>query len=160
MDGNSLSPEWPKPAAQNEVYIIRQLKAFHAGESARTRRCRRWRQPSEQDMADVAAYFVAAPCGGETDPSMLLLDSASTGAAKYRRRQDGSASAATVCRAAANAPAGWPEPARPARDLRNSPQLRLIRPAPPTRTRSCAPMAAALFEEEIDAVASYVQGLR
>ena len=32
MDGNSLNPEWPNLAGQGEVYIVRQLKAFHAGQ--------------------------------------------------------------------------------------------------------------------------------
>ena len=36
LDGNSVNPEWPSLAGQHEQYIIKQIKAFRAGERVNT----------------------------------------------------------------------------------------------------------------------------
>src|SRR3989338_9220803 len=67
-DGNSAAPNFPKLAGQGERYLIKQLKDIKAGTAATA-------QPgtgrkvvemtglldglSEQDMADIAAYFAS-----------------------------------------------------------------------------------------------------
>jgi len=161
MDGNSLSPEWPNLAGQNEVYIVRQLNAFHAGERQNPLMSPMAAILSEQDMADVAAFFSSqAVRGGETDPSMLKL-----GQRVYRGGNiDGKVMACIGChgpQGKGNAPAGWPS-LHGQHATYVAAQLRAYKAG----TRSTDPnqimrnMAAALSEEEIDAVASYVQGLR
>lgn len=68
--GSSVNPEWPNLAGQNEVYIREQLAMFKA-----KKRNNPVMQPivdpmSEQDFADVAAYFSKqTPAGLEADPS-------------------------------------------------------------------------------------------
>ncbi|MEZ5476235.1 MAG: c-type cytochrome [Thiolinea sp.] len=61
-DGNSTNPEWPKLAGQTETYLFKQLKNFKAGQDADGGRYNASMAPmvaslSEQDMADLAAYF-------------------------------------------------------------------------------------------------------
>lgn len=63
MDGNSVNPMWPKIAGQGERYFIEQLKAFKQGpEGPRQTANATLMYPivaglSDQDMADLAAYF-------------------------------------------------------------------------------------------------------
>lgn len=62
-DGNSVNPQWPKIAGQGERYIIEQLTAFKQGAEGPRRAANAvLMYPiaanfSEQDMADLAAYF-------------------------------------------------------------------------------------------------------
>jgi cytochrome c553 len=68
--GNSVNPEWPNIAGQNEVYLREQLAMIKA-----KKRNNPVMQPivepmSDQDFADVAAYFSKqTPAGLESDPS-------------------------------------------------------------------------------------------
>jgi len=70
VNGNSTNPEWPVLAGQNAVYIREQLGMFKA-----KKRNNPVMQPivdplTEQDMADLAAFFAAqTPTGLEADPS-------------------------------------------------------------------------------------------
>jgi cytochrome c553 len=77
-NGNSVNPHWPKLAGQNAAYIERQLKLFHDGvEKPLPTDTDGILMPpmaaplSEQDMADVAAYFaLQTPTGAEADPAL------------------------------------------------------------------------------------------
>ena len=70
MDGNSANPEWPNLAGQHEVYIVRQLKAFRAGERQNVLMSPMAAILSDEDIADLAAYFSSQTVrGGEADPS-------------------------------------------------------------------------------------------
>ncbi|MFO1407662.1 MAG: c-type cytochrome [Steroidobacteraceae bacterium] len=161
VDGNSVSPEWPNLASQNEAYILRQLKAFHAGERQNPLMSPMAAMLTEQDMADVAAYFSSqAVRGGEADPALVKL-----GQRVYRSGNiDGKVMACAGCHGPqghGNAPAGWPN-IQGQHATYVAAQLRAYKAG----TRTTDPnqimrnMASALSEEEIDAVASYVQGLR
>ena len=57
MDGNSLNPEWPKLAGQNEKYLIKQLKDFKNQIRVSPLMSGPVANLSEQDMIDLAAYF-------------------------------------------------------------------------------------------------------
>ena len=70
MDGNSLNPEWPNLAGQGEAYLVRQLKAFHSGQRQNVLMSPMAAILSDQDMADLAAFFSSQTVrGGEADPS-------------------------------------------------------------------------------------------
>lgn len=56
-DGNSLSPEWPKMAGQNEAYIARQLALFKNGTRDNVVMLGFAAALSEQDMHDLGAYY-------------------------------------------------------------------------------------------------------
>lgn len=78
-DGNSTNPEWPKLAGQSESYLLKQLLNFKAGNDAADGRYNASMAPmvaplSEQDMADLAAYYASqTPKAGEADQSMVEL---------------------------------------------------------------------------------------
>ena len=161
MDGTSLGPEWPNLAGQHENYIVRQLTAFHDGQRQNILMSPMGAILSEQDMADLAAYFTAQPIrGGETDPSKLKA-----GQRVYRSGNvDRQVMACAGCHGPAgrgNAPAGYPS-IQGQKAGYVALQLRAYKAG----TRTTDPnqmmrnMAAALSEEDIDAVASYVEGLR
>ena len=56
-DGNSTNPEWPKLAGQHAVYLVNQLKAFKSGERNNPLMSPMALGLSDQDMADLAAYY-------------------------------------------------------------------------------------------------------
>lgn len=57
-DGNSgINPEWPKLAGQHPQYIEKQLKAFKEGARTNALMSPMAIGLSEQDMANLAAYF-------------------------------------------------------------------------------------------------------
>lgn len=162
MDGNSANPEWPALAGQGAPYIVKQLKHFKAGE-----RQNALMQPmamilSDEDMADLAAYFASQPRlpTGETEPSKLELG--------QRIFRAGIASKGVPSCSGCHGPAGhgisgaaYPRiggqhAAYLAIQLRNyKSEARATDPNTMMRT-----IAAKLTDEEIDAVASYLQGMR
>ncbi len=161
MDGNSVNPEWPNLAGQHETYILKQLNAFHGGKRQNPLMSPMAAILSEQDMADLAAYFSSQTIrGGETDPSKLKL-----GQRVYRSGNvEGRVMACAGCHGPTgrgNAPAAFPS-LQGQQATYVAIQLRAYKAG----TRDTDPnqmmrdMAAALSDEEIDAVASYVQGLR
>ena len=161
MDGTSVNPEWPNLAGQHESYILKQLNAFHGGQRQNPLMSPMALVLTEQDMADLAAYFSSQPVrGGETDPSKAKL-----GQRVYRSGNvEGKVMACAGCHGPTgrgNAPAAYPS-IQGQRATYVSVQLKAYKAG----TRTTDPnqmmrnMAAALSDEEIDAVASYVQGLR
>lgn len=71
-DGNSLNPEWPSLAGQHEGYLITQLQQYQAGNRQNALMSPQASALSEQDMADLSAYFSAqAITPKEADPDLL-----------------------------------------------------------------------------------------
>lgn len=56
-DGNSLAPLWPKLAGQHEKYLLQQIQAFKVGTRSEPTMSPMAAPLSDQDMADLAAYF-------------------------------------------------------------------------------------------------------
>ncbi len=160
-DGNSVSPEWPNLADQHATYMVRQLTAFKAGERKNDLMSPMAMILSDDDMHDLAAYFESQTVrGGETEPSKLEL-----GQRVYRA---GDITKSVVACAGCHGPTGRGNPPASYPSLQGqhatyvAAQLRAYRAG--TRTTDPNQMmrnvAALLSDEEIDAVASYVQGLR
>jgi cytochrome c553 len=116
---------------------------------------------SDEDMADLAVYFASQKArGGETEPSKLA-----TGQRVYR---SGNVSTGVMACAGCHGPTGSGNPLAGYASIQGqhatyvANQLRAYRAG----TRQTDPnqmmrsVAALLSDEEIDAVASYVQGLR
>jgi cytochrome c553 len=59
MDGNSSNALYPKLAGQNEEYIVRQLHNFKSGKRQNPIMMGFASQLSNQDMADIGAYFMS-----------------------------------------------------------------------------------------------------
>lgn len=162
--GNSSNPEWPKLAGQHSNYTFHQLKFLKSGTRPSPVMNAQAANLSEQDMRDLAAYFSAqAPTPGIASP-----DSVAVAERLYR---DGDASrglpACAAChgpKGAGNAGAGFPyiggqhaaytgKVLRELRGLHGAPI-----PYPPLVSMSA--VAAKLSDAEMDALASYINGLQ
>ena len=83
MDGNSPSPEWPNLAGQHSSLHRAPAQGFKSGERQNDLMSPMAMILSDEDMADLAAYFSSQKVrGGETEPSKLAL-----GQKIYPRRQ-------------------------------------------------------------------------
>ena len=161
VDGNSgANPLWPKLAGQHPGYIIQQLQDFKAGKRTDTMMAPMAAPLSEEDMADLAAYFNGQQRTiGEAD-----ADQVAEGEKLYRA---GNAVSGVSACSACHGPAGSGNPlsnfpslsgqgaeyvAKALKDFRSG-----------TRNNDAAGMmqdvASRLTDAEIDAVAQYVQGL-
>ena len=160
-DGNSANPEWPSLAGQHEKYLIKQLEEFKNGARANPLMSPMAAGLSEQDMADLAAYFSSqTPKGGEADPELVAL-----GEKIYR---GGNATTGVAACMACHGPDGMGNP------LANFPrlsgqhaaytalQLKAFRTG--DRTNDAGLMmrniATRMSDAEIQAVSSYIAGLR
>jgi len=161
IDGNSANPEWPSIAGQHESYIARQLKAFQDGERQNPLMTPMAAGLSEQDIADLAAFYSSQTLhGGEADPSKLKL-----GQKLYRA---GNSQQQAMACAACHGPTGRGNPlaSYPAVQGQHATYVAAQLRAYKSGARTTDPnqvmrsIAARLSEAEIDAVASYVQGLR
>ncbi len=160
-DGNSLNPEWPSLAGQHESYIINSLQAYQSGARSNVLMSGQAAALSAEDIADLAAYFSAQTRTSRTaDPALVAA-----GERLYRGgNRDSSISACIAC----HGPYGLGNPgaAYPAiagqHATYTAAQLRAYR----SGERATDPnqimrnVAARLTDEEIAAVASYIQGLR
>lgn len=163
MDGNSNGPEWPNLAGQHASYIVKQLKAFKAGERSNPLMSPQAQALSEQDMEDVAAYFSSQKVkGGEAEPSSVAL-----GRSIY---QGGVASSKVTACMACHGPDGHGNPAAGYPSLHGQKSayvvLQLQNYRSHTRTTDKAQgeimetEAGKLSDDQIKALASYIQGLR
>ncbi|MGB5587985.1 MAG: c-type cytochrome [Gammaproteobacteria bacterium] len=53
---------WPNLAGQHEQYLVKQMQAFKSGTRAEPTMAAMMAALTEQDMADVAAYFSTQTC--------------------------------------------------------------------------------------------------
>jgi cytochrome c553 len=68
--GNSVNPEWPNLAGQHESYIAEQLAHFKQGARTNPLMSPMAAPLSETDMKDLGAHYAAqTPAGLEADPS-------------------------------------------------------------------------------------------
>ena len=82
MDGNSVVPTFPKLAGQGEKYIAKQLAEFKANTSRKNDMMLGMSAAlSEQDMADIGAYYAAQKLAG---PSPADQDKATLGKQLYK----------------------------------------------------------------------------
>lgn len=160
-DGNSVNPEWPSLAGQQAVYIATQLHAYQAGERVDPMMTGMVAGLSDEDILDLAAYYAAQTMEPKTaDPDLVEL-----GERIYRGGNlESGVTACTAChgpQGLGNAPAGWPKVAgQHAAYIAH--ELREYRSG--ERTTDYQSMmrdiASRMTDEEIEAVASYIQGLR
>ena len=162
VNGNSVNPEWPNLAGQHETYIKRQLAAFKNDERQNPLMTPMAKPLSDEDMADLGAYYsTQKPTGTlEAEPSKVALGQ------KLFRGGD-PAKGIAAC-GACHGPNGSGNPAAGYASIKGqhatytAAQLRAYRAG----TRQTDPnqmmrnVAAAMTDEQIDAVAAYIQGLR
>jgi cytochrome c553 len=161
VNGNSSNPVWPNLADQHEQYIVRQLKAFKGGTRQDPLMSPMAAGLSDDDVEDLAAYFDAQTLTGlEADPNRAAL-----GQRVYRGGDSSTGLGACIaCHGPGgdgNPAAGWPS-IRGQHSAYVAAQLRAYRAG----TRKTDPnqmmrdVTRTMSDEQIDAVAAYVQGLR
>lgn len=163
VNGNSANPEWPVLAGQNGPYVIKQLKAFKAGDRTNPLMTPMAQPLSDDDMEDLAAYFAAqTPNGLEADPSKI-----SEGQRLYR---GGDPTAGIAACGSCHGPNGRGMAAAgyPAISGQHSTyviaQLKAYRAGTrktdQPQNQMMRTVTNRLTDAQIEAVASYVQGLR
>lgn len=169
-DGNSLVGSFPSIAGQGERYFIEQLIAYRDGIRVNALMQGQVANLTEQDFADLAAFYVAQePTFGATDPDLVAL-----GQEIYRAGlKESGVMACMACHGAqgqGNAPAGFPRVAGQHTEYTIA-QLKAYRagylasePSETARmsdgqTMMMRAIAYRLKDHEIEAVASYLEGL-
>lgn len=162
VDGNSFNPEWPSLAGQNQTYIVKALKSFKDGSRQNVLMAAQAAALSEQDMQDVAAWFSAQKLAGKTaDPALVA-------GGERLFRGGNKATGVPACGAChgpdgqGNLAAGWPAIAGQHATYTTN-QLVAYRSKQRTTdgdTQMMRGVAANLTDAEIQAVTSYMQGLR
>lgn len=160
-DGNSVNPEWPSLAGQHPGYIVSQLQNYQAGNRQNVLMSPQAAALSEQDMADLAAFYSAQTnTPKEADPDLL-----SRGQQLYRGGDpDRGITACIAChgpKGQGNPLAGYPAIASQ-HSTYLATQLRLY--ASGERKSDANQMmrniARQMTEKDIVAVSSFMQGLR
>ncbi|MGH8522036.1 MAG: c-type cytochrome [Gammaproteobacteria bacterium] len=157
--GNSQNPEWPKLAGQHPKYLAQQLRDFKTGTRKNEMMSAMAAPLSEADIGDIAEFYsVQKRQTGMADPG--LVDS---GERLYR---GGNSTTGVPACMACHGPAGAGNPAagyptlsgQHATYTRN--QLHAYRSSERRNGKIMQAIAARMSESEIEAVASYIAGLR
>lgn len=160
-DGNSFNPEWPKLAGQHPDYIVKQLQDFKSGVRQNPLMSPMAAPLSDQDILDLAAFFASQKAQlGEADPNLVAA-----GEKVYR---GGNVASGVAACAACHSPTGAGNPAAMFPRVSGqyaayvAKQLQDFKTG--ARTNDAGQMmrniASKMTDEEIQAVASYMQGLR
>ena len=164
--GNSSNPEWPKLAGQNAAYTFEQLQNFKTGVRKNPLMAPQAAALSEQDMRDLAAYFAAQPFS----PGVASEEAVARAEPLYRggdaARGIPACAACHVANGAGVAASGYPRiGGQHATYTANT--LRLYRDfassgeeMPSGNFGIMAAVAGKLSDEDIDALASYINGLQ
>jgi cytochrome c553 len=163
VDGNSAVPNWPKLAGQHEKYLVRQVQLIKSGARPVPEMLGIAPTLSDQDILDTAAFFASQETsGGVADKSLVTL-----GERIYRAgNAETGVPACMSCHGPAgegNPPAGYPALAGQ-HSVYTSKMLTRFRAGEnwgdgDAYSQIMNGSAAALTDEEIEAVASYIQGL-
>lgn len=160
-DGNSAAPNFPKLAGQGERYLLKQMNDIKSGNRTVLEMTGLLTNMSEQDMADIAAYFASQSMSvGAADPALVKA-----GEALYRggKLAEGMP-ACTGCHSpngAGNDAAGFPQLGGQhaqyvAKQLTDFREGNRTNDGDSMMMRS---VAAKLSNKDIQAISSYIQGL-
>ena len=166
-DGNSAAPSFPKLAGQGEKYLIKQMNDIDSGMRNVLSMAGQLDNMSDQDIADIAAYY-AAQTG---TVGFVKADLAGLGERIYRAgNMEIGIAACSGCHSptgAGNAPAGFPKLGGQHADYIEA-QLKAFRTgaeepekgrANDGESRIMRDIVGRMSDLEIRAVASYIQGL-
>ena len=162
-EGNSMSPLWPNIAGQHANYLAAQLRAFKDGSRSDPLMTSQAMLLSDQDMNNLAVFFesLAGAAQAVADPSLV-----NRGEALYR---GGNAEKGIAACIACHGPNGRGNPAAAypaikgqhaaytAKQLQDYAAGSRTSDAP---THVMRDIAERLGKEDIEALASYVQGLK
>lgn len=160
-DGNSVNPLWPSLAGQHSSYVYQQLKAFKSGARSDVLMSSQAMILDDQTMRDLAAFYES-----KTAAPRAVKDQGRIVAGQRLYRGGNSETQATACLAChgpsgnGNPAAGYPAiggqhaeyVAKALRDYASEERKS-------DREQMMRNIASALSDDEITAIASYVQGL-
>ncbi|RZI30979.1 c-type cytochrome [Pseudomonas orientalis] len=162
-DGNSPAPNFPKLAGQGERYLAKQMREIKDGKRVVLEMTGLLANSSDQDIADIAAYFASQKSSvGAADPKLVAR-----GEKLFRGGDlDKGLPACTGCHSpngAGNAAAGFPHLsgqhaayiAKQLTDFRKEDAGR----ANDGDAMTMRTIARKLSDEDIAAISSYIQGL-
>lgn len=160
-DGNSLAPNFPKLAGQGERYLLKQLNDIKSGDRQVVEMTGLLNNLSEQDLADIAAYYASQKMSvGAADPKLVARGEALFRGGKLEEGMP----ACTGCHSPDGAgldAAGFPQlGGQHAGYLAK--QLTDFREGNRTNdgdSRIMRAIAAKLSNKDIEAVSSFIQGL-
>lgn len=163
VDGNSTTAQWPNLAGQHASYLVHQLQAFKTGERPNAAMKSFASMLSDQDMKDIAAYYASQkikPLGA--NPKLVGL-----GEQIYRGGIPARGVAACI---SCHGPAGRGNPlaAFPRLSHQHADYILTAlheyasgtRRSDANHNQMMRNIAGSLFDNEMQAVASYVQGLQ
>lgn len=164
-DGNSVNPVWPSLAGQNEAYTTRHLKFFRDGLRENAMMAPMAASLSDQDIADLSAYFAGQKMALKAaNPDLVEL-----GKKIYQGGdKDRNVPACMSC----HGPTGHGVPltgypslanqhaAYTALQLREYKAGKQMGDKDDVNGKIMSDVARYMTEEEIDAVSSYIQGLK
>jgi len=161
VDGNSVNPQWPSIAGQNESYIVKTLNAFKSGTRTDLLMSAQAAVLNDQDIADLAAHYAAQkPAQRTANPELAVA-----GELLYRGgSQTAQISACIACHGPTgrgNGPAAYPAVAGQ-HAVYTAKQLADYQSGARTSDGDAQIMrniTARLSKDEINAVAAYMQGL-
>lgn len=160
-DGNSINPEWPSLAGQDGDYIAAQLRAFKDGQRENILMSSQAIGLTEQDMMDLGAYYASQTMKPKTAEPALVA----SGERLYR---GGNIKTGVTACIACHGPTGRGNPPAdfPAiggqHAAYTAAQLEQYASGErdTDRNQMMRSIASLLTENEIEAVASYIQGLQ
>jgi cytochrome c553 len=161
--GNSPNGIWPNLAGQHPLYLLRQLKAFKSGVRTDPSMTAMVAPLSEEDMQELSAYFASQKLTGlEADPAKV-----NEGERLYRGGHQPTGIAAC---AACHGPSGRGNPTAGFPTVGGQHAAYVIaqlkayrsgaRKTDQEKNQMMRDVAHLLTDGQIDALASYVQGLR
>lgn len=159
-DGNSIAPNFPNLAGQHADYMVKQLKEYKSGERQNATMNGMAAALSEQDMADISAYYASQTA----KVGQAAQDKVALGETIYRA---GNAASGVAACAACHGPAGNGNPMANFPSLSGqhaeytATQLNYFRAG--ERANDAGAMmrgvAKKMTDAEIEAVSQYIQGL-
>ena len=163
QEGNSVNPLWPNIAGQHAGYVVAQLQAFKSGDRVNALMSSQAMMLTDEDMRNLAVYYesLPAPAAAVADPKTVAK-----GEALYRGgKEDADVPACLACHGPSgrgNAAAAYPalngqHAAYSAKTLRDYASRERKSGG---KTMQMQMIASRLTDDEIDALASYVQGLK
>jgi len=165
-DGNSALPQWPKIAGQGEKYLAKQLMEFRSNDLAKAGRMDATmagaaKGLSDAEIQDIAAYFASQQVRiGEADPALVELGQ------KIYRGGDKSRGLPSCmgCHGpsgAGNTASGYPRLSGQWAQYteKQLKDFKLEKRRNDGDGRVMRDITSKMYAEEIEAVASYIQGL-
>lgn len=167
VDGNSAVPTFPKLAGLGHKYLLKQMKDIRDGRRPVALMAGQVDNMSDQDLADIAAFYDAEPrTGGMADPDKVALGR-KVYLAGIAERQVPACSGCHSPTGNGNGPAGYPSLGGQHAEYIAG-QLKMFRKGyedPTGRTNGgeakiMRTTAFRMSDMEIEAVASYIAGLQ